>query len=71
MNILVATSPLLKEEPHAVILTSYMATVGTVPLYESVTEFFEQVLCMSSHTAAILLGQYDVSALNIQLTVVM
>lgn len=58
MNILVATSPLLKEEPHAVILTSYKAAVMPVPVYDSVTEFYENLLCMSSHTAAILLGQY-------------
>lgn len=71
MNILVATSPLLKEAPHAVILTSYMAAVRAFPVYDSVTEFHEQLLCMSSHTAALLLGLSDVDTLNIQLTVVL
>lgn len=56
VNVLVATAPLLAPQPHAVLLTSFMASVGTLPLHKDTEAFYKKQLCMTSQAAALLLG---------------
>ncbi|CAM9120819.1 unnamed protein product [Ectocarpus sp. 6 AP-2014] len=64
VNVLVASSPLLKTLPHAVLLTSLLASTATLHLYDGLADFQAKLLCMSSHTAGILLGVVPVSSLS-------
>ncbi|CAM9211239.1 unnamed protein product, partial [Laminaria digitata] len=64
VNVLVATAPLLAPQPHAVLLTSFMASVGTLPLHKDIEAFYEKQLCMTSQAAALLLGVVPVSSLS-------
>ena len=56
VNILVATAPLLGPQPHAVLLTSFMAAVGTLHLHKDPEAFYKKLLCMTSQAASLLLG---------------
>ena len=58
VNLLVGTAPLLKTLPHAVLLTSLMASLANLHRYRDTAEFQEKLLCMSPHVAGILLGEY-------------
>ncbi|CAM9115690.1 unnamed protein product, partial [Ectocarpus sp. 13 AM-2016] len=64
VNVLVASSPLLKTLPHAVLLTSLLASTATLYLYDGLADFQAKLLCMSSHTAEILLAVVPVSSLS-------
>ncbi|CAM9183760.1 unnamed protein product [Ectocarpus fasciculatus] len=64
INVLVASSPLLKTLPHAVLLTSLLASTATLHLYDGLADFQAKLLCMSSHAAGILLGVVPVSSLS-------
>ncbi|CAM9230359.1 unnamed protein product [Scytosiphon promiscuus] len=63
-NLLVASAPLLKTSPYAVLLTSLMASLVNLHKYKNLTEFQEKLMCMSSHAAGILLGVVPVSSLS-------
>eukprot|EP00752_Nemacystus_decipiens_P005603 g5071.t1 len=64
VNLLVATAPLLKTLPHAVLLTSLMSTLAHLHRYKDTAEFQEKLLCMSPHVAGILLGVVPASNLS-------
>ncbi|CAM9397242.1 unnamed protein product, partial [Hapterophycus canaliculatus] len=64
VNLLVASAPLLKTSPHAVLLTSLMSSLANLHNYKNLTEFQEKVLCMSSQAAGILIGVVPVSSLS-------
>lgn len=51
-----AAAPLLKEHPHALLLSSYLSTTQAKHLYKETTDFHEKLLCMNTHTASVLLG---------------
>ncbi len=53
-----ATSPLLKALPHAVLLTSLMSSLANLHRYKDVASFVEKLLCMSPQAAGILLGEW-------------
>lgn len=57
INLLVATAPLLKTLPHAVLLTSLMASLVNLHRYKNTADFQEKLLCMSPDVAGILLGK--------------
>lgn len=57
VNVLVASAPLLKALPHAVLLTSLMATLVNLHQYKDLADFQAKLLCMSSQAAGILLGE--------------
>ena len=57
VNLLVATAPLLKTLPHAVLLTSLMASLLNLHRYKDMANFQEKLLCMSPQAAGILLGE--------------
>lgn len=58
VNLLVGTAPLLRPQPHAVLLTSFMAFVSTLHLYKDTGAFYKKLLCMTSQAAALLLGMH-------------
>ncbi|CAM9120897.1 unnamed protein product [Ectocarpus sp. 6 AP-2014] len=64
VNVLVASAPLLKALPHAVLLTSLMATLVNLHQYKDLADFQAKLLCMSSQAAGILLGVAPVSSLS-------
>ncbi|CAN0510966.1 unnamed protein product, partial [Ectocarpus sp. 12 AP-2014] len=64
VNVLVASAPLLKALPHAVLLTSLMATLVNLHQYKDLADFQAKLLCMSSQAAGILLGVVPVSSLS-------
>lgn len=51
-----AAAPLLKEHSQALLLTSYLSTVQGAHGYQETEEFYDKLLCMSAHTASLLLG---------------
>lgn len=51
-----ASAPLLKQHSQALLLTSYLATVQGKHLFQGTADFYQKLLCMSPHTASILLG---------------
>lgn len=57
VNVVMAAAPLLKQHARALLLTSYLATVQEKHLFEGTADFYEKLLCMSAHTASLLLGQ--------------
>lgn len=64
INLMVATAPLLKTLPHAVLLTSLMASLVNLHRYKDTAEFQEKLLCMSPHVAGLLLGEWHFDALG-------
>ncbi|CAB1098062.1 unnamed protein product [Ectocarpus sp. CCAP 1310/34] len=56
INVVVASAPLLKAHRYAVLLTSFISTSHVSSLFQGTQEFYEKLLCMNSHTAAVLLG---------------
>ncbi|CAM9691691.1 unnamed protein product [Ectocarpus fasciculatus] len=57
INVVVASAPLLKAHHHAVLLTSFISTSRSTNLFQGTQEFYEKLLCMNAHTAALLLGE--------------
>ncbi|CAM9319522.1 unnamed protein product, partial [Ectocarpus sp. 12 AP-2014] len=55
INVVVASAPLLKAHHHSVLLTSFISTLRSSNLFQGTQEFYEKLLCMNSHTAAVLL----------------
>ncbi|CAM9189713.1 unnamed protein product, partial [Hapterophycus canaliculatus] len=55
VNLLVATVPLLKRLPDAVLLTSMMASLEYLHTYKDTSEFFQKIMCLSPQAASILL----------------
>ncbi|CAN0216257.1 unnamed protein product, partial [Ectocarpus sp. 6 AP-2014] len=55
INVVVASAPLLKAHHHAVLLTSFISTLKSSNLFQGTQEFYEKLLCMNAHTAAVLL----------------
>ncbi|CAM9318377.1 unnamed protein product, partial [Ectocarpus sp. 13 AM-2016] len=55
INVVVVSAPLLKAHHHAVLLTSFISTLRSSNLFKGTQEFYEKLLCMNSHTAAVLL----------------
>lgn len=51
-----ASAPLLKRHSQALLLSSYLSSVQAKHMYQDTTEFYEKLLCMNAHTAAVLLG---------------
>lgn len=64
VNLLVATAPLLGAQPHSVLLTSFMAAVGTRHLHKDTEAFYKKLLCMTSQDAALLIGTYHALHFN-------
>lgn len=60
--------PLLKPQPHSVLLTSFMASVRTLHLYKDTDAFYKKLFCMTSQAAAILLGLHPRNSLGHQST---
>lgn len=57
LNVLVASAPLLKTHSQAILLTSFLRTAQLAHLFEGTSDFYEKLLCMNAHTAAMLLGE--------------
>ncbi|CAM9703054.1 unnamed protein product, partial [Pylaiella littoralis] len=55
LNLVVASAPLLNTQPHAVLLTSFLATAQATHLFEGTSGFHEKLLCMNANAAAVLL----------------
>ncbi|CAM9358762.1 unnamed protein product [Scytosiphon promiscuus] len=64
VNLLVATAPLLRRSPHAVLLTSLMASLKSLPTYKDTSDFYEKIMCMTPQAASILLGVVPISSLS-------
>lgn len=57
LNVVVASAPLLKTLPQAVLLTSFLATPKFAHLFDGTSDFYEKLLCMNAQAAALLLGK--------------
>lgn len=51
-----AAAPLLKNNAHAVLLSSFLAAVNSPHLFKNMADFYEKLISMDAHTASVLLG---------------